>query len=147
MATRKELANRMIAGFAKLGNRQALGTLYAPNPKSEDKPGSVCALGALAYGYDNNVKSGGYFWPDEQANPNATCPLTIDNEHRDNDLYSKDMDERCSSYKSNLANVIMHLNDDHQWPITDIAGWLDDEKHRATTKATFANVPTAASPA
>lgn len=129
----REFANRMIAGFAKVGNRQANGFLLLKKPKTTaagietgeltEKPGSACALGALALGFNvkpTEIFDGATWWPANTENPLRGYPCP------------------CLGMKTAaLSDIIPHLNDAHAWPVPDIAKWLEDETHQPTEKATF----------
>lgn len=114
---RNELKNRMLSGLAKVGGRQATGALYRDNPTNEKKPGSACALGALALGYDipiTEIRGGATWWPTGLANPRVS---------KEESPYEKIVN-------NTLGDCIMNLNDSYHWKIEDIAAWVADPTYR-----------------
>jgi hypothetical protein len=87
----------MLAGLAKVGGKQAEGSMYQ---YANGKPVAACALGALYLGY-------GY-----QPVPAAPTGRTTAHDADDADT-------------ENIASIIIHLNDDQEWSIRQIATWLD----------------------
>jgi hypothetical protein len=131
----KEFANRMIAGFARVNNNQATGHLVQRKRNDEgielEKPGSACALGAVALGYGLTVKqieqaseTNHYWWPANTEKPQAECP------YRSIRMATQCAEYAPGEYSGSLEKVIPHLNDEHQWSVPDIAAWLTDRNHR-----------------
>ncbi len=70
-----------------------------------------------------------YYWP--KGGPPAYradvyCPMINEETHEESSCYAVNNNdiEDDHIHKRNIPNTIIHLNDEHKWPIADIAAWV-----------------------
>jgi hypothetical protein len=121
----------MLAGLAKVGGKQAEGSMYQ---YANGKPVAACALGALylGYGYQpvpaapTGRTTAHFITPEGQiVTPSAADTQVGQRAFNSWKAVDPTDDDADDADTENIASIIIHLNDDQEWSIRQIATWLD----------------------